>query len=104
MRRTLLWSAIPLLLPCAAFALGIETGVSSDVPSILRGIVNVLLAWSGLVATGLFLIGAFLMVASGGSEANLAAGKKIMKAALIGLAIILASWMILSTVIWFIAG
>lgn len=82
----------------------IATGVSSTVPTVLNGIVNLLLLWSGLVATGLFLLGAFLMVGSGGNDAYLSAGKKIMKASLIGLALILSSWMILSTVVFFIAG
>lgn len=94
------------LLPVSAGAvpLTIDTGVHTDVPSILQGLVNVLLAWSGLVATGLFLLGCILMVGSGGDESTLAAGKKIMKASLIGLAIILSSWMLLSTVVYFIAG
>ncbi len=97
-------TVVVLLLPALAYALDINTGVSSDVPTILRGIVNVLLRWAGFVATALFLLGAFIMVGSGGSEANLATGKKIMKASLIGLALILSSWMILSTVVSFIAS
>lgn len=80
----------------------VNTGVDSDVPTVLQGIVNVLLGWSALVATGLLLLGSILMVGSGGEEAYLSAGKKIMKAALIGFAIILSSWLILSTVIYFI--
>ena len=92
------------LLPAVACAqLDINTGVHSDVPTILQGFENVLLSWSGLIATAIFLLGAFLMVGSGGDEAYLSAGKKLMKAALIGLAIVLASWMILSTVISFIS-
>ena len=59
--------------------------------------------WSGLIATALFLLGAFLMVGSGGDEAYLAAGKKIMKASLIGIAFILSAWMMLSTVVYFIS-
>ena len=82
----------------------IDTGVTSTIPSIFEGIVNLLLMWSGLVATALFLLGCILMVGSGGNDATLSSGKKIMKAALIGLAIILSSWLILSTVVSFIAG
>lgn len=82
----------------------IDTGVSTTIPQLISGIINVLLQWSGLVATGLFLLGATLMVASGGEDARLSAGKKIMKAAVIGLAFILASWLILSTVVSFVAS
>jgi drug/metabolite transporter (DMT)-like permease len=63
-----------------------------------------LLRWSVLVATALFLLGCILMVGSGGDDATLSNGKKIMKASLIGLAIVLASWLILSTAVYFIAG
>lgn len=82
----------------------IITGVNSTIPMIVAGIINLLLQWSGLVATGLFLLGCILMVGSGGNDAYLSAGKKIMQSSLIGLAIILASWMILSTVVNFIAS
>ncbi len=82
----------------------ISTGVSSTIPQIIQGIVNILLAWSSFVATALFLLGAILMVGSGGNDATLSAGKKIMKASLIGLAIVLSSWLILSTAVFFIAG
>ncbi len=87
----------------SAAPLIVDTGVDSNVPTILQGIVNVLLGWSGLAATGLFLLGSIIMVGSGGEEAFLSAGKKIMKAALIGFALILGSWLMLSTVIFFIS-
>lgn len=84
--------------------LTVSTGVDSTVGSIFHGIVNALLSWSSLVALALFLLGAVLMVGSGGHDTTLSAGKKIMKAAVIGLALILASWLILSTVVYFITG
>ncbi len=97
--------AFLLALPTVASAqLTIDTGVHSDVPTILQGLIDTLLAWSGLTATALFLIGCIIMVGSGGNEASLSLGKKIMKESLIGLAILLSSWLILSTVISFIAG
>jgi len=99
-----------LFLPKTLFAqppsnpLTIDTGIGGiTIPSIGAGIVNVLLLWSGVVATALFLLGAIIMVGSGGSDTYLSAGKKIMKASAIGLAIILSSWMILSTVVTFIS-
>ncbi len=82
----------------------IQTGVDSSIPSIFAGIVNTLLLWSGFMATALFLLGCILMVGSGGNDATLSNGKKIMQASLIGLAIILSSWLILSTAVTFIAG
>lgn len=80
----------------------IDTGVHSTVPKIMEGFVNVLLGWSALVATTLFMLGAILMVGSGGEEKYLTSGKAIMKASMMGFAVIMSSWLILSTAITFL--
>ncbi len=112
-------AAFLLLLPLALFAappagcIGdgaggmktcIDTGVHSTVPQIMQGFVNVLLGWSALVAMTLFMLGAILMVGSGGEEKFLTSGKAIMKASMMGFAVIMSSWLILSTVIYFIVS
>ncbi len=81
----------------------VSTGVVTNLDRIITGIVNVLLFWGGGVTTTIFLIGAFMMVGSGGGQ-FLDRGKKLMFAALIGYAIILSAWLIMSTVVFFIAG
>jgi hypothetical protein len=110
--RTLIFSAFCLIPAIAgAYTPGdptvIDTGVHTSIPRIFEGLINVLLMWSTLVASTLFLVGALMMVASAGSEEgtfSVSNGKKIMKAAVIGLAIIVGSWMILSTVVYFFAA
>jgi len=93
-----------IFLPEIAFAqLRVDTGVTATIPSIFGGIVVLLGTWSTYVALALFLLGAILMVGSGGHDTTLSAGKKIMKASIVGLAIILASWLILSTFVTLIA-
>ncbi len=89
-----------------ANALDIKTGIDPTVSasSIVGGLVYIFLLWSSLVTTALFLLGCVLMVASGGNDALLSNGKKIMKASLIGYTIILSSWLILSTVVYFVGG
>lgn len=82
----------------------IQTGVNSSIPVLLAGIVNILFAWSGAIATGLFLLGCMMVIISGGSDQLLSSGKRIMKASLIGFVLVLSSWMLLSTVIYFIGG
>src|SRR3989338_9211245 len=58
----------------------IATGVPNvTIDSIMRGSINVRLAWSGLVATALFLLGALYMVGSAGSEQLSSAGKRKLK-------------------------
>ena len=95
-----------LLLPLRARAISvlIDTGVNTTIPQIMQGLVNLFLMWSFFIATAIFLMGAALMVGSGGKDEFVSNGKKLMKASLIGLAIVLASWMILSSVVAFIAG
>lgn len=95
-----------LLLPFTleAAPIIVDTGVSTTIPTIMDGLLSLMIRWSSLVATAIFLIGATLMVGSGGNDTYLSAGKKLMKASIIGYAIILASWLILSTAVYFIAG
>lgn len=112
LRRLVIISPAFLLLPALAHAytpgapISINTGVSATVQQIFNGLVNVLLLWSTLVATALFLLGALIMVGSAGTDEgflSVSNAKKLMKGALIGLAIIVGSWMILSTVLFFIS-
>ncbi len=120
MQKRLMIVALLLLIPLVVFAapsppgcigdgaggtqVCVGTGVSSTIPSILQGFVNVLFGWAALVATALFMLGSILMVGSGGEEKYLSAGKAIMKSSMIGFAIVLSSWLILSTVIYFIVS
>ncbi len=118
MQKRLMIAALFLLIPLAVYAqpagcigsgpgatqVCVGTGVSSTIPSILQGFVNVLFGWAALVATALFMLGSILMVGSGGEEKYLSAGKAIMKSSMIGFAIVLSSWLILSTVIYFIVS
>ncbi len=101
---------VSVLLPFFAYAaprvVNIKTGISTSVTviSVLTGIVDLLLYWGGTISTSVFLLGAFTMTASAGNDEYVSMGKTMMKSAAIGLAIVLASWMILSTVVFFIAG
>ena len=97
-----------VLIQAKAFAyspgqqLTVNTGVTSSVEQVISGITDVLLSWSVVVATAIFLIGALIMTASGGQETAISNGRKYMRDALIGFAIILAAWIIISTVVTFI--
>lgn len=88
----------------AANQVTISTGVTTTISGVLEGVVNTVLEVSGVIATGLFLVGAMLMIGSTGNDQYLTAGKRLMKASLIGLAIVLSSWMIESTLVFFIYG
>lgn len=79
----------------------VDTGVYGTVPGIIAGLIQVLLILASLVAFTVFLLGGFYTAVSGGNEQTLGNGKKLMKAALIGFALILGSWMLLSTFVNF---
>lgn len=79
----------------------IDTGINNTIPGIIAGLVNVLFYLSTFVAFSIFMLGGFYMVASGGNEQILGNGKKLMRFSLVGLAIILGSWLLLSTFVNF---
>lgn len=51
-----------------------------------------------------FLIGGIMMVAAAGSEARYQKGKKVIKNALIGVIIVMASWIVVNTLITTLGG
>jgi len=88
-----------LLLPFAAGAATIvpSCATGSDVPGLncimqtLGNIAQLILAVAGGLTLLMFVYGGFLMLASAGAEERVRKGKDTLKAALIGLAIILLS-------------
>ncbi len=103
--------AATVLFPALAHAqlqpgqVSVDTGVPQrTIPEIIAGLVNLGHGMAFFVMTTIFLIGGLYMAASGGQESTLAKGKSLMKAALIGMAIISGSWMILSTFVSFLAN
>jgi cytochrome bd-type quinol oxidase subunit 2 len=79
-------------------ALGVDAALpesaldqDAELTDTVGGIINVLLAFLGIVAVILFLYGGFLWMTAGGNEENVAKAKKIITATVIGLIIILIS-------------
>jgi len=56
-----------------------------------------------IVCICLIIYGGFRWLFSFGKQENIAAGQKIITSALIGLMIVLASWLIVNTIFWIIA-
>ncbi|MEI7497819.1 MAG: pilin [Candidatus Falkowbacteria bacterium] len=70
-----------------------EIGLSATNPTILAAkIINWFLGFLGIIAVGLILYAGFLWMTSGGEVQKIETAKKILKNAVIGLIIILASW------------
>ncbi len=70
------------------------------VKNIINFAIQITFAFAGLFITW----GAFVIMTAGGSESRVEDGKKMMFTAVIGLVIILTSWLILGTAIQIITG
>lgn len=76
----------------------IELG-SEDPRRIVARIINFTMLFLGVVAVGIIIFAGFKWMTSQGNEENISSAKKIMKAGVIGLVIILASWGIAAFII-----
>lgn len=70
----------------------LKTASTRDLYSIVSGIVNTVLFFLGGIAVLLFLYGGFLWFTSQGNSDKIDSAKKIMGSAVVGLAIIFASY------------
>lgn len=70
---------------------------------VAKNIVAYLLQFATLAAVIMIVVGALTMMFAAGSEEKFATGKRTILNAVIGLAIALASWLIINTVIQFLA-
>jgi hypothetical protein len=84
---------------------GLGGALSSDDPRTIIGrIINVGLGFLGVIALGLIIYAGFLWMTSGGEEDKISKAKKLLTSAVIGLAIVLASWAIATFVINKLSG
>ncbi|HPT08411.1 MAG TPA: pilin [bacterium] len=71
---------------------------NSDPRSIASKIINIALGFLGIIAVIIVIYGGFIWMTAGGEEDKIDKAKKTLKAGVIGLAIILASWGIVAFV------
>lgn len=70
---------------------GLSTA-ESDLPTLIGGIVKVILSLLGLIATILLIVGGFMWMTSGGNEEKVGKAKQLMGAAIIGLVIVVIAY------------
>ena len=80
----------------------LETGIRIAWPQLVANLTGFVAASAFGVCTLVFLIGASLLVISAGDQTKVDNGKKMMVGALIGLAIIMGSYGILRTILYFL--
>jgi len=67
---------------------------ATDIRVIIARIINVALGLLGIILVSIIIYGGYLYMTSGGNEEQIGKAKKILKNAVIGLAIILSAWAI----------
>ena len=75
-------------------------GATTSLTDVIANVVKGLLALVGIIFVALIIYGGFNYLTSGGSEEKIKKGKNTLKAAIIGLVIIITSY----TITYFIAG
>ena len=101
-KGVILFSLIGLLIApvCMAYSVSFDPGgilggaglQSADPADIIFTIINVVLAFLGVITLILVIYGGFIWMMAGGNEENVTKAKKILRGAVIGLAIVLASY------------
>ena len=75
-----------------------------DAVKVVINIINDLTTFAVIAAVGMTVYGAVVLMVSGGSEERVKQGKGIMVSAVTGLAIVLAGWLIINTVLHLLTG
>ncbi|MFA5155086.1 MAG: IPT/TIG domain-containing protein [Patescibacteria group bacterium] len=84
---------------------GLAGSLSAADPRMVAGrIINIVLGFLGVIAVGLIAYAGFLWFSSGGNEEKVETAKKILRNAIIGLVIILASWGIATFILTKLGG
>ncbi len=75
-----------------------------DGVKVAANIINTMTEVAIILAVGMTIYGAIMLMVSGGSEERVRKGKGIITSAVIGLVIVLAGWLIINTVLHLITG
>ena len=83
--------------------IGTSGGTTSDIVTTATNILNGLLGFLALLATGYALYGGFLMVTAAGDEEKVKKGKNILIQVILGIAVIIVSYSIVNWAVTFFA-
>ena len=79
-------------------------GGNANIKATIQTILNTVLGFLGFIAVIVILIGGFMWMTAGGDEDKVGKAKKTLGAGIIGLAIILLAWLIVTIVYKVITG
>ena len=110
------FAVLALTLPVKALASGISSGLSDvrsefsgstgslflgarDIPELIAAIIRILLMIGGAIAVLFVIIGGYQYLTSGGNEEAAEKGRKTVTNALIGVVVVVLSWVIVNVVV-----
>lgn len=82
---------IPIISAPPAFA---ATGDAAQVENFIRSVIQLIAGLAGLIATGFFVVGGFTYITSSGNPEKLDQAKRTLYFSAIGLAIVIAAFVI----------
>ena len=98
--RMILFLFSLLMLPSVSFAAELTNPLyTTDIREVISRIIQAILGVTGAVALLMFVYGGFLWLIPGGENEKVKKGKETMKWAVLGLAVIIGAYMIVSTII-----
>ena len=98
--RMILFLFSLLMLPSVSFAAELTNPLyTTDIREVISRIIQAILGVTGAIALLMFVYGGFLWLISGGENEKVKKGKETMKWAVLGLAVIIGAYMIVSTII-----
>lgn len=83
---------VPFLIAPPAFAA--PTGDATQVENFIRSVIQLIAGLAGLIATGFFVVGGFTYITSSGNPEKLDQAKRTLFYSAIGLAIVIAAFVI----------
>jgi len=90
------------LVPCGGE--GEAECTACDLLVLAQNIVKFVFEIIFVVVTVMLVAGGLIWITAGGKPERIAQGQKIMTNAIIGVVIVLVSWLIINTILWFFAG
>lgn len=98
-----------LLLLVAPVALADEVVLENPItpenpPELFMGILNYVLGFLGVLAVAMIVYGGFIYMTSAGNEERVKSGRAILTYAIVGLLIVILSWVIVRAIITALGG
>jgi len=110
-RLIIFFVLLSLLFPLPAYNKGLvpcggpdeRECTACDLLVLVQNVMNFVLKAAFIICIVLIIYGGFRWMFSFGNQSNISLGQKVIVSAIFGLIIVLASWIIVNTILWFLS-